>query len=158
MTYWSSPINDYDTKILESQLIDDSYYIFDNTGKQFKTGEHVDLSPIQNSIQNIGQRLDDYGQDLRVLDNKVNNMQRDMYSGLATVTALTSLHPNPRSTDPIELSIGAGMYRDQCAGAVGLFIHPTQRVMIQGGASFGNSGNWAGFVGMTFSFGKLKRK
>ena len=38
MTVWSNTFTDYDTKIMESQLIEDEYFIIDNTGKQFKTG------------------------------------------------------------------------------------------------------------------------
>ena len=85
-------------------------------------------------------------------------MQREMRSGLATVTALTSLHPNPRSKAPIELSAGVGMYKDQCAGAVGLFAHPTDNFMIQGGVAFGNNDDWAGYVGVTVGIDFHRRK
>lgn len=191
MINWSNTFNDYDTKILTSEIIDNTYYIQDNTGKTFKTGERVDLSPINESIealssslekdekqlnknrknikknaedirrntqsiQAVNQRIDSYAQDMDRINDKVDGLERDMYSGLATVSALTSLHPNPRSQGPIELSIGTGVYRDQCAGAAGLFIHPTNNLMIQGGASLGNRNNYAGFVGLTFSFGGKK--
>ena len=90
------------------------------------------------------------------LNNRVSDLQEEVYSGLATVTALTALHPNPRSTEPVELSLGTGIFRDQCAGAAGLFVHPNDRVMIQGGAAFGNNNDWAGYVGLTLGIGKAK--
>lgn len=198
MINWSNTFTDYDTKTIKSEIIDNTYYIQDNTGTSFATGEHVDLSDInenietlsdslnetndkvksnkkqienntkkikQNSenirrntqsIQQVNQRIDSYAQDIDKVNDRVDDLEHNMYSGLATVTALTSLHPNPRSSGPIELSVGTGVYRDQCAGAAGLFIHPTNNLMIQGGASIGNRNNYAGYVGMTFSFGKSR--
>ena len=204
MTVWSTTITDYDTKIMESVLEDSGYYIIDNTGKRFKTGDN--LTPIQNSInnivndlsntqtqvntntnniqtnknnieinrQNIQQNRQDIiqnsqniqrmntqvrqnTQDIQRLDNKVDTLRNDMNSGLATVTALTSLHPNPRSNAPVELSIGAGMYRDQCAGAAGLFVHPSDNWMLQGGFAFGNQNNYAGYAGMTINLPWFRR-
>lgn len=191
MINWSNTFTDYDTKTIKSEIIDNTYYIQDNTGASFATGEHVDLTPINESInslsdsveenekqinknskkikqnsesikrntqsiQEVNQRIDSYAQDIDKVNDRVNSLERDIYSGLATVTALTSLHPNPRAEGPIELSIGTGVYRDQCAGAAGVFIHPTDNLMIQGGASVGNRNNYAGFVGLTFSFGHKK--
>ena len=186
MVYWSNTFTDYDTKVMESVLEGNDYYIYDNTGKAFKTGEHVDLVPIQseintnkqnieinrqniqtnaqniqantNQIQSLNQKVSKQGQSIKNLSNQVQSMQEEMRSGLATITALTSLHPNPRSTAPVELSVGMGMYKDQCAGAAGLFLHPSDNFMIQGGVAFGNSDDWAGYVGVTFNFPWFKRK
>ena len=198
MTVWSNTFTDYDTYIKESILEDSGYYIIDNTGKRFKTGDNIaplqdainnvvnDLGTVQTQVntnknniqtnkqnieinrQNIQQNrvdinqnrqdiqrmnttIQQHGQDIQRLDNKVDTLRNDMNSGLATVTALTSLHPNPRSTSPIELSIGTGIYRDQCAGAAGLFVHPSDNIMLQGGFAFGNQNNYAGYAGMTIS-------
>ena len=151
MTYWSNTFTDYDTKIISSELRDNKYYIYDNTGASFLTGEHVDLTPINN-------RLDKFTQDMNSLSDRVDSIERNMYSGLATVTALTSLHPNPRSLAPVELSLGTGIFRDQCAGAAGLFVHPSDNIMVQGGAAFGNNGDWAGYAGITIGIGKIKLK
>lgn len=156
--HWSNTFTDYDTKVIKSLQEGDSYYIEDNTGARFKTGEHVDLTPIQNNMQTLNQRMDGYGQDISRLDNKINDVQNNMYSGLATVTALTSLHPNPRSTSFAEVSLGAGVFRDQCAGAAGLFLHPTNWSMLQGGFAFGNQNNYAGFVGMTLNIPPIRFK
>ena len=165
MTVWSNTFTDYDTKIMESKLEGNEYYIYDNTGKAFKTGEHVDLTPINESIntntqsiQRLNQKVSSQGKNINQLRHQVSDMQREMRSGLATVTALTSLHPNPRSKAPIELSAGVGMYKDQCAGAVGLFAHPTDNFMIQGGVAFGNNDDWAGYVGVTVGIDFHRRK
>lgn len=192
MINWSNTFTDYDTKIMESILDGNEYFIKDNTGKLFKTGEHVDLTPLQNdintnkqniqtntnniqinkqnietnrqniqtntnNINNLNQKVIRQGQNINQLRHQVNDLQQEMRSGLATVTALTSLHPNPRSTAPIELSAGVGVYRDQAAGAVGLFAHPSDNFMIQGGFAFGN-GDCAGYAGVTISLPWFKRK
>ena len=179
MTIWSNTFTDYDTKIMNSQLEGNDYYLYDNAGQKFKTGEHVDLTPIQqsiyantqrlnafdqdltnfdNQIQVTNQRMDGFRKDLANFNNRINDLETEMYSGLATVTALTSLHPNPRSTAPVELSLGTGIYRDQCAGAVGLFVHPNNNSMLQGGAAFGNDNNWAGYLGVTFNLPQIRIK
>lgn len=158
MTVWSNTFTDYDTKITESRLVGNDYYIYDNAGGQYKTGEHVDLTPINNSIETMSQRMSNYGRDITQINDRINDVESQMYSGLATVTALTSLHPNPRSTEPIEFSLGTGIFRDQCAGAAGLFVHPSNNMMVQGGAAFGNDNNWAGYVGVTFSVSKIRLK
>jgi len=221
MTVWSNTFTDYDTKVTGSGLEGDDYYIYDNAGQKFKTGEHIDLTPIQTSINNVindvnvnkaniqqntldinglrtdltatnnnvsqnaqniqknsnkieinrqniqinknnieslTDRMNRTAQDINRLDNRINNVEQNMRSGLATVTALTSLHPNPRSDAPVELSLGTGMYKDQCAGAAGLFIHPNDWSMLQGGFAFGNSDNYAGYVGMTFSLPWFKKR
>jgi hypothetical protein len=193
MVYWSNTFTDYDTKVMESVLEGNEYFIKDNTGAMFKTGEHVDLTPLQNDIntnkqniqtntqnieinkqniqvnkqniqnnsnqiQNLNQKVYKQGQNISNLRHQVRDLQSEMRSGLATVTALTSLHPNPRSKAPIELSVGMGMYKDQCAGAVGLFAHPTDNFMIQGGVAFGNNDDWAGYVGVTVGIDFHRRK
>lgn len=118
----------------------------------------ITLSPIAKSINNMSytqNKTNMYAQDIDRVDNKIDNLENDMYSGLATVTALTSLHPNPRSDGLIDISLGSGVYRDEFAGALGIFIHPTKNFMIQGGASISDE-SYAGFIGLTFSFGKRK--
>ena len=158
MTYWSNTFTDYDTYINDSQLVGNDYYIYDNTGRSFKTGEHVDFTLVNNRLDNLDNRVNGFRQDVEELANRMDGLQSKMYSGLATVTALTSLHPNPRSTEPVELSLGTGIFRDQCAGAAGLFLHPTNNIMLQGGAAFGNSNDWAGYAGITIGIGRIKFK
>lgn len=71
MTFWSTTITDYDTKIVESKQEDNDYYIVDNTGKQIKTGEHIDLEPINASIDQIITKTDQNAQNIDVINQQV---------------------------------------------------------------------------------------
>lgn len=211
---YTTHFTDYDTYINKNGLTEDGkYYIQDNTGRSWVTGEHVDLEPINQEITNVkaevnnnradidanrididsnrvdinknrvdinnnrtdisnlkqnfssvNNRVDGLNNQVSGLSDRVDNMDRrlgDMNSkmkqGFATVTALTSLHPNPRSTEKLEVSFGTGMYQDTMAGAVGLFYHPNDRVQVYAGAAYGGHDSWAGGAGITFSLGG-KRK
>lgn len=160
-------LTDYDTYIVQGgKYTDGNYYVQDNTGKLFLTG-HDYSSEIQtvadsvinntNEIQNINNSISGLNQGYQSLNNRMDRLDAKIESGLATVTALTSLHPNPRATEKLELSIGAGMYADNTAGALGLFYHPNNRVQVMVGASYGGDSQFAGAVGVTFSIGG-KRK
>ena len=189
MTVWSTPIVDYNTKIIESGVNDAGmYYIKDNTNKTFTTGKDYgdDINAINNDITDLQgdvaynrteikridgsvrasiQKMSEFQGDITNLNNSVNHingriddLRHDMKAGLATVTALTSLHPNPRATEKLELSIGTGIYSDRCAGAIGLFYHPSDRVQIMAGGSYGGDSQFAGAVGITISIGGKKRR
>ena len=71
MTFWSTTITDYDTKIIESKQEDNDYYIVDNTGKQIKTGEHVDLKPITSSVNQIVTKTDQNAQNINLINQQV---------------------------------------------------------------------------------------
>lgn len=144
---YTMPITDYDTKIIKSEERQDGYYIIDNLGNSYRTGANTGL--VENKIQNLQDRLLD-------TNNRINKLDNKLESGLATVTALTSLHPNPRSNEKLEVSIGAGMYADNVAGAIGLFYHPNNRVQIYAGASYGGDDQFAGGIGITFGIGRRK--
>lgn len=147
---YTMPVTDYDTKVIKSfKATDGYYYIQDNTGSYYKTGESVNLQPINDKINNLQNRLQDQDSRINKLDNKIE-------SGLATVTALTSLHPNPRSNEKLEVSIGAGIYADNVAGAIGVFYHPNDRVQIYAGGSYGGDDQFAGGIGVTFGIRRRK--
>ena len=110
------------------------------------------------NVESMKGMLDQYGGDINYLSEGITDFERKIYSGLATVTALTSLHPNPRSEGIIELALGLGAYRDHCAGAVGLFIHPTDWSMIQGGFAMSGHNSYAGYIGITISLSKFIKK
>ena len=84
-------------------------------------------------------------------------MNDRMKQGFATVTALTSLHPNPRSNEKLEVSIGTGIYMDTFAGAIGLFYHPNDRVQVYAGGAYGGHDSWAGGAGITFGIGRSNK-
>lgn len=164
---YTTHFTDYDTKIKGSYLTQDGkyYYIRDTEGNAFYTGEHVDLTPVNNSIDTLNNQVNNINNQVNNIQNQVdrntqsiNKLQNRMESGFATVTALTGLHPNPRSKEKLEISTSMGVYRDNVAGAIGIFYHPNDRVQLSIGAAYGGHESWAGNVGITFSIGGRKKK
>lgn len=148
---YTMPITDYDTYINAISKDEETgkMYVHDNAGRKILTGidNSAQINQVNNSVKNLQNRLLDTESRINKLDNKLEG-------GLATVTALTSLHPNPRSNEKLEVSIGTGMYADNVAGAIGVFYHPNDRVQIGVGASYGGDSQFAGNVGITFGIGK----
>ena len=128
--YWSNTFTDYDTKIVKSYMKDGKFYIEDNTGGIYQTG--VDYSKAirttNNNLQRLNNKVDVMEQAMYKLDDKMNK-------GLATVSALASLHPNPRYQGKTQVSIGSGVYNTNVAGAIGLFHYVNDNVMVSIGAS-----------------------
>lgn len=163
---YTTHFTDYDTTIKGSYLTQDGrYYITDTSGKSFTTGEHVDLDPINqninqlnNSIMTTNNQVSNIQSQVDRNSKRIGDVEHRLKSGLATVSALTGLHPNPRSTEKVEFAIGGGMYADQAAGAIGLFYHPNSRVQLSVGAAYGGHDSWAGNVGVTFSLGGKRNK
>lgn len=145
---YTMPVTDYDTRIIKSEERQDGYYIIDNLGNSYRTS--TDIRPIENKVQNLQERLLE-------TDSRINKLDNKLEGGLATVTALTGLHPNPRATEKLEVSVATGIYADNIAGAIGMFYHPNDRVQLNVGASYGGDSQFAGSCGITFSLGK-KRK
>lgn len=200
---YTLPIIDYDTKITESYFKDGKFYIKDNTGKSFQTGElqEVDTSKIETAIENnttkiekntkaiqqvntkvdnntkliksntkrinkVNRQVQSNTQNINALKNdvsrlntrvdglqsQINRLDDKLEKGLATVTALTALHPNPRHQGKTQISIGTGMYADNVAGAVGVFHYLNDKVMLSAGASYGGDSSFAGNIGVTIGF------
>lgn len=145
-------VTDYDTKITgTAKGTDGSYYIQDNLGQYFKTGESLSQSD-KNNIQQIPQiqeRVSGMQSSINYLDKRIDNLDSRLEQGLATVTALTALHPNPRHNGKTQIAIGTGMYADNVAGAIGIFHYLNDRVMLNAGAAYGGNTSWAGNVGIT---------
>lgn len=145
--YWSNTFTDYDTKIVKSYMKDGKFYIEDNTGSIYQTG--IDYSKAiqttNNNLQRLNNKVDIMEQAMYKLDDKMNK-------GLATVSALASLHPNPRHQGKTQVSIGSGVYNTNVAGAIGLFHYVNNNVMVSIGASYGGSNSWAGNVGLSIGF------
>lgn len=153
-------VTDYDTKITgTARGSDGSYYIQDNLGKYYKTGEQGltaeqkteinKISELSNKVTSTQNQVNNMQGQVNSLGHKINNVERRMEQGLATVTALTALHPNPRHKGKTQISVGTGMYSDNVAGAVGIFHYLTERVMLNAGAAYGGDTSWAGNVGIT---------
>jgi archaellum component FlaC len=196
-------MTDYDTYITDSYFKDGKFYIKDNTGKSFQTGElqQIDTSGIETSIQNNTTKIEKNTKAIQQVDTKVNNntklikantnrinkvdaqvqsntqninalkngvgrlntrvdelqsqinrLDNKLEQGLATVTALTGLHPNPRHQGKTQISVAAGMYADNVAGAVGVFHYLNDKVMLSAGASYGGDSSFAGNLGITIGF------
>lgn len=167
-TVWSQTFTDYNTKVTRSFFKDGKFYIEDNTGKTFLTGvdSSQDIQRIDNQVQdnkvqikNNTQNINAIKNDVSQLNSRVNDIQAQvdkldnkLEKGLATVTALTALHPNPRHQGRTQISVGAGMYADNVAGAIGIFHWLTDRIMLSAGASYGGDSSFAGNVGITIGF------
>ena len=160
VTSYTLPITDYDTYITGIYKDPDTgkMYVLDNANRKILTG--IDNSPqiekVSNDVQNIDKRVQNISNSLLDTKQQISSLDKKLEGGLATVTALTSLHPNPRSNEKLEVSIGTGMYADNVAGAIGLFYHPNNRVQIGVGASYGGDSQFAGSVGITFGIGRKK--
>lgn len=101
------------------------------------------------SITNMNGQLNNLKSDINRLDSRINRLDDKLEGGLATVTALTQLHPNPRFTGRTQIAIGSGMYADNAAGAVGIFHWINDRIMLNASAAYGGQSQWAGGVGLS---------
>lgn len=163
-TSYTLPITDYDTYInaISKDAETGKMYVHDNAGRKILTGidNSAQIEQLRNDnsaqIQNVNNRVDNVTQRVQSQQQQINKLDRRLESGLATVTALTSLHPNPRSTEKLEVSVGGGMYADNVAGAIGIFYHPNDRVQIYAGGAYGGNDSFAGGCGVTFSLGRKK--
>lgn len=174
-TVWSQTFTDYNTKVVKSYMKDGKFWIEDNTGKVYQTG--VDYSQqvqqatqaIQTNANNIKQvstavktnanNIKRVGENMERLNYKMDRTIQGLYDlnekvdkGLATVTALTSLHPNPRFKGKTQIAIGSGMYGNNIAGAIGIFHYVNDNVMISIGASCGGNDSYAGNIGISIGF------
>ena len=154
VTSYTLPITDYDTYInaISKDPETGKMYVHDNAGRKILTGidNSAQIKDVQNRVDSFSSRVQSQQQQINKLDNKLE-------SGLATVTALTGLHPNPRATEKLEVSFSTGMYADNVAGAMGLFYHPNDRIQLNVGASYGGDSQFAGSCGITFSLGRKNK-
>ena len=159
-TSYTLPITDYDTYInaISKDAETGKMYIHDNAGRKILTGidSRPDIARLDNSVKDINNRVDNISNRVQSQQQQINKLDNKLEGGLATVTALTGLHPNPRATEKLEVSVATGMYADNVAGAVGIFYHPNDRVQLNIGASYGGDSQFAGSCGITFSLGERK--
>ncbi|MBQ2349954.1 MAG: YadA-like family protein [Cytophagales bacterium] len=159
-TSYTLPITDYDTYINAISKDEETgkMYVHDNAGRKILTGidNSAQIKDVNNRVDNITNRVQQSESRIQSQQQQINKLDSRLESGLATVTALTSLHPNPRSTEKLEVSVGGGMYADNVAGAVGVFYHPNDRVQLYVGGAYGGNDSFAGGCGVTFSLGRKK--
>lgn len=178
VTSYTLPITDYDTYITGIYKDPDTgkMYVLDNANRKILTGidnsaqieqlrndnskqvaeQAQQIKEVSNSVQNIDKRVQNISNSLLDTKQQISSLDKKLEGGLATVTALTSLHPNPRSNEKLEVSIGTGMYADNVAGAIGVFYHPNDRVQLYVGGAYGGNDSFAGGCGVTFSLGRKK--
>lgn len=175
VTSYTLPVTDYDTYItsISKDVETGKMYVHDNAGRKILTGidnskqieeQAQQINNVQKNVNNridvvqktVNQKINNLSDRINDTNNQISKLDNKLESGLATVTALTSLHPNPRSNEKLEVSVGAGMYADNVAGAIGIFYHPNDRVQIGVGASYGGDSQFAGNVGITFGLGRRK--
>lgn len=128
---------------VSTQVQNNTKRITENTTRIQANSDNI--RALGNNIQRLDTKVDKVVEGLYRLDDKVDK-------GLATVTALTSLHPNPRHKGKTQIAIGSGMYNHNVAGAVGIFHHLNDNVMLNAGVSYGGSHSWAANVGISIGF------
>ncbi|WP_319774200.1 YadA C-terminal domain-containing protein [Breoghania sp.] len=83
-------------------------------------------------------------QDVADLDNRMDEIG-------AMAAAFSGLHPNPRATGRNQVAIGAGIYKEATAAALGYFHIINENVMLNAGVSSSfHDGNTAAKAGITF--------
>lgn len=168
VTSYTLPVTDYDTYInaISKDAETGKMYVHDNAGRKILTGidNSAQIKDVQKNVNNridvvqksVNQKINNLSERVFDTNSRISKLDNKLEGGLATVTALTSLHPNPRSNEKLEVSVGTGMYADNVAGAIGIFYHPNDRVQIGVGASYGGDSQFAGNVGITFGIGRKK--
>ncbi|KVW64281.1 hypothetical protein WK99_12675 [Burkholderia ubonensis] len=89
-------------------------------------------------------------QQLNAVQNRVNDVARSAYSGVAAATALAAM-PDVDLGKTISVGIGGGMYKGYSAVAMGFTARITENVKIKGGFGQTNNGTATG-VGMGYQF------
>ena len=84
------------------------------------------------------------------VDDRVHKLERETHSGLAAMTAMTALVPNARDCGDTQLSVGTGVYQDRVGVAAGAFHYINDHVLLNAGASYGGTSQWAVRAGITF--------
>lgn len=111
------------------------------TGSHYVAGNN-DLSGAVRSLDSNLYRVESDLRDLR----------RDFRRGMASMSAMSALVPNPRAHGNTSLAIGTGAYDGHTAAAIGGFHYLTDNIMLNAGVAWGNSSDAAYRMGVTFSW------
>ncbi len=101
---------------------------------------------------NLSDAVKSIDEKLYSLDNDVKSLKKDFQAGMAEMAALSALVPNARATGDTQISFGTGAYEGHTAAALGGFHWINDNVMLNIGASWGNSSNAAYRAGITYSW------
>jgi trimeric autotransporter adhesin len=86
------------------------------------------------------------------LSNEVQDLKNNFRAGMAEMAALSALVPNARANGNTQLSFGTGAYEGHTAAALGGFHWINDNVLLNIGASWGDSANIAYRAGITYSW------
>ena len=104
VTSYTLPITDYDTYITGIYKDPDTgkMYVLDNANRKILTGidnsqqineQGQQIKEVSNNVQNIDKRVQNISNSLLDTKQQISSLDKKLEGGLATVTALTSLHP-----------------------------------------------------------------
>jgi len=86
------------------------------------------------------------------VENDLKDLRKEFKNGMASMSAMSALVPNPRATGNTSLSVGTGLYDGHTAVAVGGFHYLTDNVMLNAGAAWGNANDLSYRMGITWSW------
>ena len=86
------------------------------------------------------------------VEEDLRDLRRDFNNGMASMSAMSALVPNPRAAGNTSLSVGTGAYNGRTAVAVGGFHHINDNIMLNAGAAWGNASDVAYRLGITWSW------
>ena len=86
------------------------------------------------------------------IETDLKDLRKEFKNGMASMSAMSALVPNPRATGNTSLSVGTGLYSGHTAVAVGGFHYLTDNVMLNAGAAWGNANDISYRMGITWSW------
>ena len=86
------------------------------------------------------------------VETDLKDLRRDFENGMASMSAMSALVPNPRAAGNTSLSVGTGAYNGRTAVAVGGFHHINDNIMLNAGVAWGNNSEAAYRLGITWSW------
>ncbi len=136
----TSEVNVGDTVTINSEGINAG----DTKITNVKAGEVDTDAANYGQLKQTQNQVDKNSQAIGKLDRRVNKVG----AGAAALAALHPLDFDP--DDKLTFSAGIGNYRDETAGAVGMFFRPDEKVLFSLGATVGNDDNMVN-AGVSFS-------
>ena len=86
------------------------------------------------------------------VETDLKDLRKEFKNGMASLSAMSALVPNPRGTGNTSLSVGTGLYDGHTAVAVGGFHYLTDNIMLNAGAAWGNANDLTYRMGVTWSW------
>ncbi|MBE6446219.1 MAG: hypothetical protein E7021_02315, partial [Alphaproteobacteria bacterium] len=86
------------------------------------------------------------------LEEDVDEMNKEMKAGFASVAALSALQPNARAFNDTQISMGVGNYRGQTGFALGGFHYVNDNLMMNVGAAYAGDHSATFRGGLTFGW------